>query len=89
MNYRSITGCFSRVEGNPTNNSWALRAPTHRAIHTDYLRLGWSLNSIFNLHNSIQQQKRPTEDEEEEVEEEEEEEEEEDKKQKVPVSKEP
>lgn len=52
MNYRSIMGCFSCV-GGIRLTTVVLRALTHWAIHTNYLCLGWSLNSIFNLHNSI------------------------------------
>ena len=33
-----------------------LRALTHWSVHTNYLCLGWSLNPIFNLHNSISHQ---------------------------------
>lgn len=52
MNYRSIIDCFSCVEGIRLTTV-VLGALTHWAIHTNYPCLGWSLNSIFNLHNSI------------------------------------
>lgn len=55
MNYRSIMECFSCVEGIRLTTV-VLKALTHWAIHTNYLCPGRSLNSIFNLHNSISHQ---------------------------------
>lgn len=56
MNYRSIMDSLSCVEGIRLTTA-VLRALTHWAIHTNYLCLGWSLNSIFNLHFSISHQR--------------------------------